>query len=285
MCSKAYKSEEGRCRILASYGELLDRWPVDCKQMHIDTRFGKTFVIASGKESGDAVFLLHGSSSNSAMWMGDVARLGREFRVYAVDIIGEPGKSEDSRPEMEPKNYAGWMSDVMDGLKVERASFVGNSLGGWMALCFAVAHPEKVKKLVLLATSGIWPERKSFIIKAVFLSMLGEKGIDKLNRIVYGGLEMPEEVIRFGRTVMENFNPRMEKLHVFSDEELRKLTMPALFIGGDKDAILMTVKTAGRLTDILPHIETDVRKGAGHVIINCAEEISEFLKLKNRNDA
>jgi pimeloyl-ACP methyl ester carboxylesterase len=278
MCGKAFKSEEGRSRILDSYGKFLDSWPVACEQMYVGTRFGKTFVIASGNETGEPVFLIHGSSTNSAMWMGDAAELGRDFRVYAVDIIGEPGKSDDCRPEMEPRNYAGWISDVMEGLQVEKASFVGNSLGGWMALCIAACNPEKVKKLVLIASSGIWPEKKSFIFKAVFLSILGQKGIDRLNSIVYGGLEMPEEVVSFGRTVMENFNPRMGKLHVFSDEELANLTMPTLYIGGDEDALLRTGKAAERLAAILPCIETDVRKGAGHVVVNCAKEISEFLQ-------
>jgi hypothetical protein len=91
-----------------------------------------------------------------------------------------------------------------------------------------------VRKLVLIASSGIDSEKKSFLFKVIGLSLLGQKGIDKINKIVYGNLEIPEEVVRFGRLVFNNFTPRMGGLHVFSDNELRNLTMPTFFIAGEK---------------------------------------------------
>jgi pimeloyl-ACP methyl ester carboxylesterase len=277
MGSKVYKSDAGKLQILNFYETILKKWPVPCEHMKVDTRYGNTFVIASGGISKEPVLLLHGSSTNSAMWMGDIVRLSKDFRVYAVDIIGEPGKSDESRPELQPQNYSDWILDVLEALNIEQASLVGNSLGGWMSLCFATKNPERVRKLVLIASSGIASEKKSFLFKVIGLSLLGQKGIDKINKIVYGNLEIPEEVVRFGRLVFNNFIPRMGGLHVFSDNELRNLTMPTFFIAGEKDALLNSTKAAVRLSRILDSIKIDIKKDEGHVIINRSGEIVDFL--------
>lgn len=278
MGNKVYKSDAGKLQILNFYENILKRWPVPCEHLNVDTRYGNTFIIASGDKSKEPLLLLHGSSTNSAMWMGDIKTFSWDFRVYAVDIIGEPGKSDESRPEMLPQNYSDWISDILEALDIEQASFAGNSLGGWMSLCFATRNPEMVKKLVLIASSGIAQEKKSFLINAIALSLLGQKGIDKINRIVYGDLEMPEEVKRFGRIVFNNFNPRIGALHVFSDNEIRNLTMPTFYLAGEKDALLKSKEAAERLEGNLDSIKINIKKGAGHVVINCAEEIAVFLK-------
>jgi len=272
-----FKSKEGKLQILSYYDNILKKWPVPYEHININTRYGNTFIIASGDVSKEPVVMLHGSSTNSAMWMGDVLKLSKEFRVYAVDIIGEPGKSYESRPELQPLNYADWILDIFNELKINKANFVGNSLGGWMSLCFATQYPERVNKLVLIAASGIVPAKKSFLVKVICLSLLGSKGIDKINGIVYGNLKVPDEVLRFGNLVYNNFNPRMGELYVFNDNELKSLSMPVLYIAGEKDALLQSGKTSERLMRILDKVEVNIIKDQGHVVIGCADEIVRFL--------
>lgn len=277
MEKNVFRSKEGKLQILSYYDNILKQWPVPYEHININTRYGNTFIIASGDVSKEPVILLHGSSTNSAMWMGDVLKLSKEFRVYAVDIIGEPGKSDESRPELHPRNYADWILDIFNELKINKANFVGNSLGGWMSLCFATQYPERVNKLVLIAASGIAPAKKSFLVKVICLSLLGSKGVDKINGIVYGNLKVPDEVLRFGNLVYNNFNPRMGELYVFNDNELKSLSMPVLYIAGEKDALLQSGKTSERLMRILDKVEVNIIKDQGHVVIGCADEIVSFL--------
>ena len=114
---------------------------------------GRDGVRLAYRETGDGrpLILLHGAGANTTMWMGDVASWSQDFRVYAVDIPGEPGESAPVRPPRVGDTYAEWLDDVLAGLSVERAAFVGNSLGGWHALDYAIRRPAKVEKLVLLA--------------------------------------------------------------------------------------------------------------------------------------
>jgi pimeloyl-ACP methyl ester carboxylesterase len=87
--------------IEARYREFLALWPVPNQQPHLAARFGQTFVIGWGVESClPPLVLLHGSGSNSAMWLGDAPIWARGRKVYAIDMIGEPGLSAPTRPAL-----------------------------------------------------------------------------------------------------------------------------------------------------------------------------------------
>src|SRR3569623_1606554 len=91
--AEIWKTPEGREAVRARYAQFLQHWPKPCEQLRVPTSQGETFVIASGRAEGPAVVMLHGSASNSVVWMRDAAVLGERFRVYAVDMIGEPRRA------------------------------------------------------------------------------------------------------------------------------------------------------------------------------------------------
>ncbi|GMQ56558.1 alpha/beta hydrolase [Vallitalea sediminicola] len=272
-----FKSDKGKALIIDHYDNLIKKWPVDKEIINVNTSYGNTFIIASGDIASKPVILLHGSSTNSVMWMGDVEKLSETYRVYAIDIIGESGKSDENRPDMNGDHYGKWLDEVIDDLNIEKAIIIGNSLGGWMALKYATYKPEKVEKLVLLATSGITNAKISFMFKVMPLMLLGEKGIDRINQIVYGNEVIPEEALEFGKLIMKYYRPRMGSLPVFTDQELSKLTMPTLYMGGENDALLPTKKIADRISKLIPKGKIKVLKNTGHVLINVVEEVVIFL--------
>lgn len=103
--------------------------------------------------SGPVVILLHGLGGDTSNWAPTIGALAQKYRVIVPDQIGF-GKSD--KPLM---NYrVGTLVDFLAGfykeLKIDRAALVGNSLGGWTAAAFALAHPEKVDRLVLVDAAG-----------------------------------------------------------------------------------------------------------------------------------
>ncbi|WP_157949996.1 alpha/beta fold hydrolase [Vallitalea okinawensis] len=273
-----YKSDTGKESIINHYENIIRNWPVSHERITLATQYGKTFIIASGSNEKQPMILLHGSSTNSAMWMGDIEKLSKDYRVYAVDIIGEPGLSDETRPDMSGDHYGIWLDEVIESLNIDRAIVIGNSLGGWMALQYATYHPEKVEKLILLATSGISPAKISFLIKIMPLMLLGRKGIDRINKIVYGNEEVPEEAVEFGNLILQHYIPRMGSLPVLTDEELSRLVMPTLYMGGEKDALLPSKKIADRLSRLLPESKTVIIKNTGHVLLDIVDSILVFIK-------
>ena len=95
-----YTSPDGARAVEQRYRELLDGWPVPADHLRVPTREGETFVVASGRADAPPLVLLHGSGSNALMWAPDVAAWSERFRVYAVDLIGEPGLSAPARPPL-----------------------------------------------------------------------------------------------------------------------------------------------------------------------------------------
>jgi pimeloyl-ACP methyl ester carboxylesterase len=280
MTEPIYKSAEGERVIMEHYDRVLARWPAPYEPLYVDTRHGRTFAIASGDPAAPALVLLHGSASNAVFWISDAVAYSPYYRVYAVDIPGEPGRSAHNRPDWNGPAFGEWMEDVLDGLHIAKASLLGISQGGWTALKFATARPERVEKLVLLAPGGVAPARPSFLLRAIVFSMMGRRGAEAINRIVLGDQTILGEALVYMNEIMTNFKPRIGAQALFSDEELSRLTMPVLLIAGGRDAILPSEKTVARLQKLLPRLTVDLRPTAGHALVDVAPAVIPFLGVQ-----
>jgi hypothetical protein len=89
----AFKTPEGEARYLAAYDAALKLWPVPYDQIDIPTRFGTTHVVVSGPKDGPPLVLLHGYMATSVMWSPNVIDFSKDYRVYAIDTMGQPSKS------------------------------------------------------------------------------------------------------------------------------------------------------------------------------------------------
>jgi pimeloyl-ACP methyl ester carboxylesterase len=272
-----YKTEAGRQQIMAFYDAALNRWPVPQETRYVETPHGSTFVITCGKADAPPLVLLHGAGANSATWLADVEAYSQHFRVYLVDLIGEAGKSAPNRPSWEGAAFAEWLEAVMNQLGLEQAILVGISQGAWTALKFATQHPQRVTKLVLLTPGGVVPDKVSFLLRAILFSLLGRWGSKRLLRMVFGKVTLDKETEAIFLLVFEQFKARIGTLPIFTDEELRRLTMPTLLIMGDEDALRDANKISTRLRGLLPRLETVILPELGHVLINMTPHTIPFL--------
>lgn len=274
----AFKSEEGKNEIFKYYELLLTKTDSAYEEIIVSTSYGDTYVIAMGEKNLPPLILLHGSGMNSAMWIKEMEQYSLTHRVYAVDMPGEPGKSDERQLPFGSDDFSDWLNDVFNALLIEKASIVGISLGAWLGAKFAIKYSQKVDKLVLLCPAGIGPQKKSFVFKALFYGILGEKGIDKLYCKVNGDKPMPKIILDYQKLIGKHFNFRKEIIPLFSDEELKKLTMPiALFVGA-KDIMFYSEKTANRLKSIATHAKINLIENEGHSLVNQGDCIREFLK-------
>ena len=268
--------------IHALYRQLLGHWPAANTRLNLSTREGKTFVIACGPKDAPPLVLLHGAGSVSAMWMSDAAAWSRDFRVYAVDMIGEPGLSAPSRPPLSSEAYALWLDDVMDGLGLARADLVGVSLGGWLAIDYAVRRPGRVERLALLCPAGIG-RQKHFVARVGLFLLLGPWGVRKAREMVFG--PPPRDLPPAARALAElmalisrSFRPRMGKIPIFSDAALRGLAMPVLAVVGGRDLTIDQFDTRRRLAHTAPNAVVRFLPEAGHHIPGQTAAILEFLR-------
>jgi pimeloyl-ACP methyl ester carboxylesterase len=276
-----YKSAEGEREIRDRYLRILARWPVPNERVRVNTREGGTFVLVCGPEAGPPLVLLHGASANSASWIADVALWASHFRVYAVDVIGDAGLSAPSRPSANSDAHALWLTDVIQGLGLERVSLVGSSNGGWLALDYAVRWPERVESIAIFAPGGIVRGR-NLLLRIFPLLFLGSWGARRIRRKIIG--KIPEDVTPaqkffadFIALIFEQLRPRTERHPVFTDDQLRRLTMPLLFILGGKDVVFDMAAMKERVERVLPHAEVKYIAEAGHFIPGQTQAVFEFL--------
>ncbi|MGI5489052.1 alpha/beta fold hydrolase [Microtetraspora malaysiensis] len=280
--SDIYKSAEGERVLRERYLAYLDRWPVPADRLRVPTRRGETFVMASGPEDAPPLVLLHGSGANAAMWMADVPVWAQHFRVLAVDMIGEPGLSAPSRAPLNSDAHALWLDNVLEALGVRRAAFAGTSLGGWLALDYAIRRPERVERLALQCPGGIGRQKYGLLLASVLLLPFGQWGRRlTMNRALgtasTGATPEDRERGEYVMLVHRNFRPRMEKLPVFGDDALRRLTMPMLVVLGGRDALLDSQDTRRRLQQAVPHARISFFPEVGHLITEQTQPILEFL--------
>ena len=280
-----YKSEDGARAIHSRYREILALWAVPNRQFTVPTRAGDTFVISCGPENAPPVFLFHGSASSSFMWIADAGAFAARFRVHAVDLIGEPGLSARTRYKPGTDEHALWLDDVLKALDIEKASFVGVSLGGWLALDYAIRRTGRVTALALICPAGIG-KLKNFLLKAFPYFFMGEWGRKKLRAMVMGRAytqrgPVPKLVEDFLGLIFRNFTPRRDPIPPASDDELRRLKMPiAIFLGGE-DALIDSADTKRRAEKLLPQVEIDFDPEIGHFIPTPTGRIVDFLSRAN----
>jgi pimeloyl-ACP methyl ester carboxylesterase len=104
--------------------------------------------------NGPALLLIHGIGDSSETWRRAIPWLAREFTVIAPDLLGH-GRSDKPRADYSVAGYANAMRDLLSVLEIERATVVGHSLGGGVAMQFAYQYPERCERLVLVSSGGV----------------------------------------------------------------------------------------------------------------------------------
>lgn len=276
--NRAFKTQKGKEEVIKYSDILFEKLTIPHERLNINTRHGNTFCLAAGDVSAPPMVLLHGSSMNSCMWLSDIEKYYQKYRVYALDIPGEAGRSDERQLPFTTSDLDDWLHDVFNGLLISKAVIIGASLGAWLATKFTIRFPEKVDKLVLLCPAGIGTQNKTFIFTALFHMLFGEKGLRRLFKIINGNVDMPEIMLKFQILIGKNFNTRKEAIPIFSDEELKRLTMPVFLFVGAKDIMLHSFETADRMKKLVPTARINILPNGGHSLINLTETIFEQIK-------
>ena len=108
--------------------------------------------------SGDeALLLIHGMAGSSETWRAVIPQLSRKYRVVAPDLLGH-GQSAKPRGDYSLGAFAVWLRDLLDELGISRATIVGQSLGGGVAMQFVYQHPDYCQRLILISSGGLGPD-------------------------------------------------------------------------------------------------------------------------------
>jgi pimeloyl-ACP methyl ester carboxylesterase len=284
-----FGTEENRAKLMAIYDEALRQWPVPLSTFCVATRYGKTHVIASGDPASPPLVMIHPAAVGGFVWSSIIAPLSEKRRVYALDTIGDFGRSELADPDRYPKkgrDYSAWLDDVYDQLAITRADVVGGSMGGWIAMNLAIYAPERVRRLVLLGPMGLPPWRATLAVLIPFVWYVMRPTEAKFDRIIFRALGEGERVNREFRPwmrLMGKGKARVGQPIRLPSRKLRTIKAPTLVILGGKDGLVGSAAAAAKRAQAIPSREIEILQQAGHIMSVdepdvVGEHIANFLE-------
>lgn len=238
--------------------------------------------------SGPAVLLIHGMAGSSSTWNAVFHRLADNFTVLAPDLPGH-GKSEKPRGDYSLGAFASVLRDFLLAMDIERATLVGQSLGGGVAMQLAYQHPEVCERLVLVNSGGLGDDVMP-ILRALTLPGAGFVvplfAQNRIRSVIEGatgaigkiGLRPSPEVVEMWKAYTSLIDPEtrtafLATLRSVVDHRGQRVSamnrlylaadVPTLIIWGDQDHVI-PVRHAHESHEAIPHSELAIFEGSGH---------------------
>jgi len=240
--------------------------------------------------SGPVVVLLHGLGGDGANWAFNAPALAQKFRVVVPDQIGF-GSSDKPLINYRVATYVDFLDKFLQVLKVERASLVGNSMGGWVAAAYALKHPTKVERLVLVDAAGFAPPKEFDLSILSGLNPSTREQTKMLAGMVFFNPlfksdaavdAMLEQRISAGdgytiQSLVESIHRGEDML----DGRLGGIKQPVLLVWGREDGLTPLAREGERFRKEIPQAQLVVFEQCGHVpqVEKAAEFNAAVLKF------
>jgi len=281
-----FASPAARAEYEAVYDRGLAALPAPAGVHDIQTAFGVARVYRFGEPGGTPLVLLPGRAGTAVMWEPNLTALLGHGEVYAVDLIGEPGRSEQTVPIRDGADQAAWLSTVLADLDLPSVHLIGYSFGGWLAANLAVRAPERLRSLTVidpvLTFGGL---TAGLVVRATLAAI---PGINRWARPSFlnwisGGAEVDatDPVARVIDEGMRTYRIALPSPRLFTDEQLRSLRMPVLALIAGRSVIHDPGRAAARAREFLARGQVELWPSATHAIAgeSAAEVNARVLKF------
>ncbi len=235
--------------------------------------------------SGSVVVLLHGLADDVGVWESVMPALAAKHRVIALDQIGF-GRSDKPLLGYRAGTFVDFLDGFLNELKIDRASLVGNSLGGWIAANFALAHPERIDRLVLCDAAGYAAVPKTMDPRALnALRLASREDIRYLGPLTFHNKRFYEDVdLAFKQRVTAGDNYTVNQLldsmirgEDVLDGRLGAIHKPTLIVWGREDK-LIPLNFAERFHKEITGSRLKVIDDCGHMPhVECADKFNHAL--------
>jgi len=270
-----FRSEKAKIEYMAFEEEMEKTWPIVSEERFVTTSFGNTFMRISGPLNAPPLLLLPGGGSNSVIWNANIEALSKEYRTYALDNIYDYGRSVYMRKIETGKDFADWLDELADSLNLaDDINLMGYSYGGWVASQYAIQHPERIAKLVLIApASTILPIPSEYIVQMLqsiipvryFKSRIMYWAWADLANMGEWGIALVEARIDYFQLALKSFKFKQSVNPIaLTDEEIKGIRYPLLHMVGENETAYNAKDAVSRLKNLNSEIRTVIFDETGH---------------------
>ena len=235
--------------------------------------------LEGGPESGEVVILVHGFGGDKDNWPLYARHLRRDFRVVAPDLPGFGENAKDPDADYRVSAQVPRLRRFVEAMGIDKFHIVGNSMGGYLALQYALAHPSSIITMTLLDNAGVSSVNKSEVRLAAgrgqnMLVASSMQELDKLlDFIMYKPMPLPRVIKQhIGKQLIaqRDFLDRIfwslydDTENRPLDDQLHKVSVPTLIIWGRNDRVL-DISCTEIMRDRIPVNQCIVFEETGHV--------------------
>ncbi len=251
----------------AAYDAVLKRWPVETQSVDVPTPYGSTRVQICGRKDGIPLVLLPGGGATSAVWFANVGSLAPAHRIYAVDLIGDFGRSvHEGAPLRGAADLTAWLDTLFDELSLDGAHLCGHSYGAWIALTYALHAPHRLGRLALLDPSSCFAGMSPrYLLHALpmLLKPTAER-VRAFHRWETGGT--PEDPVwqRFLESTASARRSKVVAMRRPKAADLRACTVPTLLLLAERSRVHDAQRVAAAARRLLPRADVVTLPDASH---------------------
>lgn len=267
-----------------AYDKTMSHWNVDFEVLYIPTSHGTAHIIMSGFENSENLILFHGLSSSSTMWYPNAKTLSNKYRIFAIDLIIEPGKSQQTKDFKNLKEVSDWYQEVISKLDLDSYHLIGPSRGGWFALDLTIRYPEKVKSTILLSPvqTFIWiPPSKDLFKNLMNVFYSGEKRVSRTMSTLSNNAErinddfLDQYLLGKRHDTLRKFVIGMKP---FSKNELRTIKTPVYVVVGELD-MFNNRRSLNKAQKFISICAGEVIENSGHFLsVDQSEVINQKME-------
>lgn len=201
---------------------------LDFAQRYVDAGGIRTRYVDAGPKDAPALIMLHGTGSSWECFCATLESHAQDFRCLAIDMAGS-GFSDRPDEPYEIGFYVKHVLAFMDAMRIDKASFIGVSLGAWVTSRLVVDHPERVKKITLLAASGLIINNATMArTKTVRNAAVDDPSWENIkpvfNSILYKEEDRIPDLIQLRQAIYRepNMKMAMDNILVLQNEDVRR---------------------------------------------------------------
>nr|WP_294785098.1 alpha/beta hydrolase [uncultured Flavobacterium sp.] len=266
-----FKTKNEEQKYQTAYDKALKLWNIPYTEEDVKTSFGTAHVVVAGPKNAKPLVLLHGMDASSTMWYPNIKAMAKNHRVYAIDFLMEPGKSNLTAKPLSTEEIALWYNEIFKYYKLKKFDIVAASRGGWIATLLATEKPNSIDKIVLLSPAQTFKfiDQLGKTTSALMLKLFPSE--KKFSKTLITFSTHPENISRIYQRQFylankyAKSNSSMLKMHPFSNKDLESIQNPVLVLIGDKD-VINSEESLERAQKYLKNSKTKMVKDAGHFL-------------------
>jgi len=271
-----FKNQQAAQRYFEAYDRAMALCPPPDEVFDVETRHGTTRVYRFGQGDAPPLVLLPGLMATSAGYWQLLPQL--PGTVYAVDTMGEAGRSVQTAPLVDRPDRARCLDDVLEQLTLTDVHLLGTSTGGWHAVNQAIHAPKRIASITLLEPTTVTAKFSGAVIRhGLMATVLGEWGLRRFLRYAMGEDLLDRPDARLVHTALRTYRPRAPFQKCPSEDEIRAIDVPVRALFGARSVAHDAVAAADRLRALLPGSEVDVFPDAGHNLFARPDRVAAWV--------